>query len=914
MAIQFTNDATTFLASNINASATSITVVDASSFPTLGAGDHTLVTLATPTNDTKEIVKCTAIVGNTLTVIRAQEGTTAASFTTADRAQIRITAQLFRDIMLAYSSLNSYHYTATAGQTTFTGADAHSATLAYLPNNIIVMLNGVGMGTADYTATNGSSIVLNVAATVSDEITIVAFTAFGVSDHYKKGETDTLLDAKVDDSQVLTNVPSGALFTDTVYTHPTNHAISVITGLQAALDGKTTETYVNTAVSNLVDSSPATLNTLNELAAALGDDPNYATTTANAIGTKLPLAGGTMTGVLNVESAENSLAYFKSTDANANIRISDSNSSDINQVGIGATGNNLTLIAGGDNRLTITSAGNVGIGVTPQANWHSNYDAVAIGEQAVLFAHADGIGNDSATYLGTNVYENSGAKYLRTDKSSLYRQQSGKHDFYVAPSGTADAAISWTTAMTIDNSGNVGIGTSSPSVPLHINNSGSSACRLYLENTGNTSAGYTQIWSQNNDLAFNAGNSERMRINSAGEVLIGTTTQGRETDLAVVGPYQVSTGAWSQFGIYSNDSYAINKGGTQMFGGQDGTNVRSWFAGIKGAKENSTSGNYAGYLAFYTRPSGSVPVERMRIASTGNVGIGVSPFATNLGRSIDISNGAGMIGSSNSNYLTGNLYYDSAWKYKANASGSIMLLDGNGTIRWFNAPSGTAGATASVTERMRLSSDGKVGINTTSANTRLQVSGNSANQLATYFCVEGTYPVVYYRDTESGQSSFATYCDGGNFYVRSVPYANRNDANPSSSFQTGVYLSSNSGSWGSTSDENLKTNLVPIENGLAKVNTLRSVIGEFIDDAESKRSPFLIAQDVQAVLPEAVETVVQKVTDENGEEGSSSHLGLQYTAVIPLLVAAIKELSAKNDALETQNATFAARLTALEGE
>jgi hypothetical protein len=346
MSIQFTNDATTFLASNINASVTTITVVDASSFPTLASGDHTYITLSTPTNSTKEIVKCTAIVGNTLTVIRAQEGTTAASFTTEDRAQIRITAQLFRDIMLAYSSLNSYRYTATAGQTTFTGTDIHSATLAYLPNNIIVMLNGVGMGTVDYTATDGSSIVFNVGATLNDEITIVAFTAFGVSDHYKKSETDALLagkvddsqvltnvpscalftdtaythpanhaisvitglqaalDGKVDDSQVLTNVPSGALFTDTntVYTHPSNHAISVITGLQAALDGKTTESYVNTAVSNLVDSSPATLNTLNELAAALGDDANFSTTVTNSIATKLPLVGGTMTGALVINS------------------------------------------------------------------------------------------------------------------------------------------------------------------------------------------------------------------------------------------------------------------------------------------------------------------------------------------------------------------------------------------------------------------------------------------------------------------------------------------------------------------------------------------------------------------------------------------------------------------------------------
>ncbi len=50
----------------------------------------------------------------------------------------------------------------------------------------------------------------------------------------------TALDGKIDDSQVLTNVPSGALFTDTntVYTHPANHAISVITGLQTALRRK----------------------------------------------------------------------------------------------------------------------------------------------------------------------------------------------------------------------------------------------------------------------------------------------------------------------------------------------------------------------------------------------------------------------------------------------------------------------------------------------------------------------------------------------------------------------------------------------------------------------------------------------------------------------------------------------------
>jgi hypothetical protein len=52
----------------------------------------------------------------------------------------------------------------------------------------------------------------------------------------------------------------------------------------------------------LVDSAPSTLNTLNELAAALGDDPNFATTVTNSIATKLPLAGGTLTGNLNAKN------------------------------------------------------------------------------------------------------------------------------------------------------------------------------------------------------------------------------------------------------------------------------------------------------------------------------------------------------------------------------------------------------------------------------------------------------------------------------------------------------------------------------------------------------------------------------------------------------------------------------------
>lgn len=54
--------------------------------------------------------------------------------------------------------------------------------------------------------------------------------------------------------------------------------------------------YTDTEITALVDSSPAAMNTLNELAAALGDDANFSTTVTNSIATKLPLAGGTMSG------------------------------------------------------------------------------------------------------------------------------------------------------------------------------------------------------------------------------------------------------------------------------------------------------------------------------------------------------------------------------------------------------------------------------------------------------------------------------------------------------------------------------------------------------------------------------------------------------------------------------------------
>jgi hypothetical protein len=90
--------------------------------------------------------------------------------------------------------------------------------------------------------------------------------------------------------------------------------------------------------------------------------------------------------------------------------------------------------------------GNVGIGVTPEA-WSGTVYALQLGEDTALY-------NDSGyTILANNAYLSGGNKYLSTGAASRHYQVSGTHKFEVAPSGTADAAISFTTAMTIDNAG-----------------------------------------------------------------------------------------------------------------------------------------------------------------------------------------------------------------------------------------------------------------------------------------------------------------------------------------------------------------------------------------------------------------------------------------------------------------------------
>jgi len=93
------------------------------------------------------------------------------------------------------ATFNTFTYVATSNQTTFSGSDSNSQTLAYSAGKVIVALNGTILKeTTDYTATNGTSVVLATGAEASHELTIIAFGAFDVAnvDYADVNNTPTL--------------------------------------------------------------------------------------------------------------------------------------------------------------------------------------------------------------------------------------------------------------------------------------------------------------------------------------------------------------------------------------------------------------------------------------------------------------------------------------------------------------------------------------------------------------------------------------------------------------------------------------------------------------------------------------------------------------------------------------------------
>jgi len=200
--------------------------------------------------------------------------------------------------------------------------------------------------------------------------------------------------------------------------------------------------------------------------------------------------------------------------------------------------NNLRFITNNTERMRIDNNGNVGIGKIPDASFGS-YDALEIGNAGFLTGIAS---SNENIFVGSNAYLNGSGSwtYMTTNEASYYRQGDGRHSWHYAPSGTADTAITFSEAMRIDSSGNVGIGTtttSSAKLNIQPNSAylrikegrvdATNNIRLEAGGTVNTYLEYRgylgHIW--------DVDTTEAMRIDNSGNVLVGKTS----TDQTVAG-------------------------------------------------------------------------------------------------------------------------------------------------------------------------------------------------------------------------------------------------------------------------------------------------------------------------------------------------------------------------------------------
>ena len=530
-----------------------------------------------------------------------------------------------------------------------------------------------------------------------------------------------------------------------------------------------TTAFVQQEVAALVDSSPDALNTLNELAAALGDDANFSTTVTNSIATKLPLAGGTLTGALTVSATTATINITGGSSGASLINFGDSDDGNVGRIYYDHTDNFMQFKAGDAERMRIDSSGNVGIGATPKA-YHSDYKAIDINNSASVMGYT---GNNGA-WLMENLYfgTDNNWKHKNSDFSALVEMYDGVFNFYNTASGTAGATATLQNRLKIDQSGNVGIGNSTPSNNhananrLVVGNGTAGGIANYVgvgtgwyafsrDNANNTDAYDGGIsYNGDRDLKFhtNAG-STRMTIDGAGNVGIGTSSPSSK--LETVG----------------GDGITIsNSGDTFLQLKTTGTTATNYIEfKDSGGSAGSISYNHTdNYLA--TKVNGA---ERMRIDSSGNVKINNTrttavPLQVVGGTaSGTMYDAAVFAGGQNSTSGSGAKIYLSGCENDPIARGTIiegqMTDNGNSHALIFH----TSGNSQTPTERMRIDAAGHLilGSNLSTVESgKLSVYTDATNDSAIYGYRSTSYFRIVPFLSNGAHSGLSNVNDSGLFF------------------------------------------------------------------------------------------------------------------------------------------------------
>jgi hypothetical protein len=599
-------------------------------------------------------------------------------------------------------------------------------------------------------------------------------------------------------------------------------------------------------------------------------------------------------------------------------------------------------------RLRITGDGKVGIGATsPTATLEVKSSSEARHFEVDALA---GFAGSTSSSLDSMVrfYNDGDGNNVKIQTNNAARE-----DAYLLSV--------WATTnprFVIENAGNTGIGTASPSAPLVVSNGGAAGMEFHpelttdtnrLTNYDRTASAYMNFKLDALTQQFNISGSEIMRLTSTG-LGIGTTSPAHKIHIASgstnVGIQTISTDAGAYMGFEDN-STGNTGSNSNVYVGANGDNFVVFTGASERARFNSTglgigttspdnklhvqtaalSGRSASNgntlltlehstdtgIQFFSATqtqlrfgdaastgAGSIIYthsdnilrfeassaqrftiggsEKMRIDSSGNVGIGTSSPSFTSGSGLEISRaGVATLRLEDTDGTTG-----ATELVQVDADGYLLTRQSGALIFGVNS-----------SEKMRLDSSGRFMVGQTSASSNFEATEGGAK----FVLRDGSGYPHFYQSGGSAQIGFSRTSNS-----QGTGYIGADSANVfavwDSSFNREFIISQsgngtivgNMTAYGSTSDIRLKENIATIENPLDKVLKLRGVTFNYKEDGS--KSTGLIAQELEKVLPE----VVYETEDINDPD--NKFLAVRYGNVVGLLVEAIKELKAEIEELK----------------
>jgi hypothetical protein len=553
----------------------------------------------------------------------------------------------------------------------------------------------------------------------------------------------------------------------------------------------------------------------------------------------------------------------------------------------------VAIATNGSEQMRVDSSGNVGIGtaspasklhvvgsfrqtgatapfewtVNAGANDYLKLNAVGYADNLIVANSAGnvGIGTSSGTRK-LNVYGGaSGTRTMTVTSNASEGLEVGVNASNIATvNSAAGGAIIFTQAdterMRIDSSGNVGIGTNSPSTYGKLVSLGTDNATLFaavgatnmlrvqgynstyvgtvLEAVNLAQSANTPLFINGSTLKFGINGTTQTTIDSSGNVGIGTTSPGTK--------FTVLTGAAGNLAYFTD-------------------NINADFY-IKTSSLLTTIGPNAGSTSMAFQTSGT---ERMRIDSNGNVGIGTASPGAIL-HTIKTSAGAATVGAfiqnsdttvgtevrlgfaANINTVSDNRY---GWIGYVNTGGT-----NGGALTFATTPGGTA-----ATERARIDSSGNLLVGTTS----VPSTGAGTNStIVSNKDYSGAFAQIVNSSSTSGTQFFVQF--------------GRGSAECGKITSTGT----NSTTYTTSSDYRLKEDIAPMTGALAKVVALKPVTYKWKSDGSESEG--FIAHELAEVCPQAV--VGEK--DDVYEDGTIKPQGIDTSFLVATLTAAIQEQQA----------------------